>query len=410
MLTHLIRRAAICFILAGLILGFGTLAAAEDASRGVGGSGEWFTLRSGLENCRIRFEREKVGVVAFMGGSITEMQGWRDMVCAELKRRFPETKFTFIAAGISSTGSTPGAFRLESQVLSKGPVDLLFEEAAVNDSTNFFTPAEMTRGMEGIVRHTLAARPETDVVVMHFVDPDKMADYNAGREPVVVGRHEAVAKHYDVPSINLALEVTQRIKAGEFTWDKDFKGLHPAPFGQKIYFNTINRLFDKAWAKPLAADAKLTPHAMPEPLDKFSYYRGRFVALDKAEIVKGWKIDPSWKPGAVGGGTRHGFVDVPMMVGAEAGATLKLPFDGTAVGIFVAAGPDAGVVEYSVDGGAFKKRDLFTHWSGGLHIPWAYVLEGELAEGKHELTLRISDDKNAASKGHAARVAHFLAN
>jgi hypothetical protein len=50
-----------------------------------------------------------------------------------LQRRFPDTKFTFTDAGLSSTCSTTGAFRLSTDVLSQGPVDLLFIEFAVND-------------------------------------------------------------------------------------------------------------------------------------------------------------------------------------------------------------------------------------------------------------------------------------
>ena len=89
---------------------------------------------------------------------------------------------------------------------------------------------------------------------------------------------------------------------------------------------------------------------------------------------------------------------------------LKLKFQGTAVGIFVVAGPDAGNVEYSLDGQASGMQDLFTPWSGGLHIPWTYVLAGDLSAGSHELTLRLSSKKNPSSKGHACRVVQFLLN
>jgi len=50
------------------------------------------------------------GRVAFLGGSITHNPGWRDSVMKYLENRFPETDFEFIAAGIPSMGSTPGAF------------------------------------------------------------------------------------------------------------------------------------------------------------------------------------------------------------------------------------------------------------------------------------------------------------
>ena len=65
--------------------------------------------RGAFQNARLHFEPEKKGHVAFIGGSITEMNGYRPLVMALLKRRFPATEFTFTAAGISSTCSSTGA-------------------------------------------------------------------------------------------------------------------------------------------------------------------------------------------------------------------------------------------------------------------------------------------------------------
>jgi hypothetical protein len=112
-------------------------------------------IRGNLNNSRIVFENEKVGRVAFLGGSITEMKGWHNEVMDQLKQRFPTTKFEFVEAGIGSTGSTPGAFRIKKDALMNGKVDLLFVEAAVNDHTNGFDSIAQIRGMEGEIRQAL---------------------------------------------------------------------------------------------------------------------------------------------------------------------------------------------------------------------------------------------------------------
>jgi sialidase-1 len=92
-------------------------------------------------------------------------------------KKFPDTKFEFINAGIGSMGSVPHAFRLERDVLAKGPVDLLFVDAAVNDSSNILQhPDLMLRGMEGVVRHMRTASPLTDIIQLHFVMPPHMDD------------------------------------------------------------------------------------------------------------------------------------------------------------------------------------------------------------------------------------------
>ena len=65
--------------------------------------------RGGYANSQLQFVKNKNGRVAFMGGSITQMNGYRPMVAGWLQKRFPETQFEFVNAGISSTCSTTGA-------------------------------------------------------------------------------------------------------------------------------------------------------------------------------------------------------------------------------------------------------------------------------------------------------------
>lgn len=89
-------------------------------------SKSYHTIRGDLNNSAIKFEKEKIGRVVFLGGSITYNSGWRDSICQYFQQEFPETDFDFINAGIPSMGSTPGAFRFERDVLKNGKVDLLF--------------------------------------------------------------------------------------------------------------------------------------------------------------------------------------------------------------------------------------------------------------------------------------------
>ncbi len=366
-------------------------------------------MRGGLRNSLVRFEREKKGRVAFLGGSITWGGGWRDSICNYLKIRFPETQFEFINAGIPSMGSTPAAFRLEQDVLSHGPIDLLFEEAAVNDDTNEFSTPEQVRAMEGIVRHTLASNPKADIVFMHFVDPGKMEQYRKGQTPQVILNHDRVAAHYLVPTINLAREVTERIDAGEFTWEKDFRDLHPSPFGQSVYSRSMKAFLEQAWKSPAGNGESMEVHYVPAPLDAANYEGGTLIDIHQVKAAKGWMVNEKWQP-KDGKGTRDNYTDVPMLINEGNPGTLKFSFTGNAVGIAVAAGPDAGIIEYSIDGGPWQQRDLFTNWSAGLHLPWFYTLGTALARGKHDLQIRMSAGKNAKSTGHACRIRYLYLN
>ncbi|GGW48317.1 SGNH/GDSL hydrolase family protein [Arenibacter certesii] len=372
-------------------------------------SSTYHHLRGGLKNSFIKFEREKKGRVAFLGGSITYNGGWRDSITNFLKYRFPNTKFEFIAAGIPSMGSTPAAFRLERDVLENGPVDLLFEEAAVNDAANGRANEEQIRAMEGIVRHVRHNNPTTDIVLMHFVDPEKMESYRNGEIPQVIQNHERVAIHYNIPTIDLAKEVTERIGAGEFSWEEDFKNLHPSPFGQGIYAHSIITFLENAWDGNVAEDDKITVHSLPEKLDNNSYDNGALIPISNNMASKGWKYDANWKP-SDGVGSRENYTNVPMLIGSTTGAILKFKFEGTAVGITVAAGPDAGILEYRIDNGPWLKQDLFTNWSSHLHLPWYFTLKTDLMPGKHVLRLRLNKEKNMASKGNSCRIRYFYVN
>lgn len=364
--------------------------------------------RGSLKNSYLRFERERKGRVAFLGGSITEMKGWRTMIQQQLKQRFPYTQFEFVDAGISSTGSVPGAFRIVHDVLEKGRIDLLFVEAAVNDHTNGFSPVEQVRGMEGEVRHALSVNPEMDVVMLHFIYDPFIPMVKAGQVPDVILNHERVANHYLIPSINLVQEIAERMQAGEFTWEQ-FGGTHPLPFGHRFYAASIARLFDKMWSG-VPADAKVTPHVIPvRPLDIFSYYGGCFVDVREAKAGKGWEYAENWQP-ELKVETRRGFVRVPMLVGNRPHAKFTLDFKGKAIGIFGVFGPAAGMLEYSVDGAPFKKLDTYTYWSKGIYLPWLYMLENELNDGHHRLVVRISKDKNENSLGYECCIRNFVVN
>lgn len=351
-----------------------------------------------------KFENKKEGTVAFLGGSITQNPGWRNKVEQYLRERFPATKFTFITAGISSLGSTPHAFRFGRDVLAQGTPDLLFVESAVNDRGNGFSEKAQIRALDGIMQQAYAANSAMSVVLMAFADPHKNDEYDAGKEPIEVAVHRRVAAHYGAAFINLAQEIHDRAKAGEFSWKYDFKDLHPSAYGQELYYQSMRELLENSEISAAAAPAKL-----PEPMDAFSYGKAHYVDLEEATPKKGFKIDPQWEPYPALA-TRPGFVKVPMLVGEEIGDSFELTFTGRGVGIAVVSGPDAGTLSYRIDGKKAQTLDLFTEWSTQLHLPWYLMLGDTLKPGKHTVKVTISDKRNPASNGNACRIVYFLVN
>lgn len=365
-----------------------------------------FHLRGNLDNSRIQFMKNKKGNVAFMGGSITEMNGYRPMVSERLKKRFPETNFHFIDAGISSTCSNTGAFRLERDVLAS-PIDLFFIEFAVNDDQDaHHSRKDCIRGLEGIIRHALKSNPNMDIVVTYFVNEGMLKTLQDGKIPLTIEAHESVAKNYKVSSINLAKEVAERISANSLSW-KQYGGVHPAPFGNAIAATMIDNLFDEAWKTPWVKTDSPKAHELPAPLDPLSYEAGRFIDPKNAVIKSGWTLGlPDWK--SIAGGKRERFTSVPVLYTVEPNSEMTLEFEGTAIGAFIVAGPDAGIVLASIDGSDPKPVDLFHSYSKGLHYPRTVMFGTDLKPGKHTLKLVIA--KETKSMGNAARILQFCAN
>jgi lysophospholipase L1-like esterase len=363
--------------------------------------------RGSLNNCRLKFLREKKGHVAFIGGSITEMNGYRPLVCDLLRRRFPETQFTFTDAGIASTCSTTGAFRLQTDVLCQAPVDLFFIEFAVNDDQDAHHSREACiRGLEGIVRQSLRSNPQMDMVITYFVNPEMLETLQSGKTPLTMAAHEEVAVHYSVSTIHLAKEVAEQITAGRLTWQV-FGGTHPAPAGNALCAGMIDELLGRAWNKPLADQVRPVAHPQVAPLDKLCYENGRFVDPKQARLVRGWELEvPAWK--TLKGSTRGRFTQIPMLCAEQPGAELVLEFEGTVVGAYIVAGPDAGLAEARVDGGPPVEVDLYHRFSAGLHYPRTVMFAADLKPGPHTLTLRLADKTQSA--GHAMRIMQFVAN
>jgi hypothetical protein len=369
----------------------------------LGFDSENLTARGSFSNSRLAFEKKKVGRVAFMGGSITEMNGYRPMVSKWLEERFPKTKFQFINAGISSTCSTTGAFRLPRDVLDHGPIDLFFIEFAVNDDQDAGHSREACiRGMEGLIRQVREKSPKTDVVATYFVNQGMLEQLKQGKTPLPMAAHERVLEKYGVSRIHLARELAHQIKQGSFSWQK-FGGTHPKEPGNRLCTDMHVQMLEKAWAGKTAKEFE--DKKLPDQLiDPNSYFNGRFLTPKKATFKDGWKFsEPEWKD--LKGGKRKRYLDRSLLHCQVPGKPVTLKFEGQAIGAFVLAGPDAGTLEFVIDGKRKGSVDLYHRYSRGLHYPRSVMFAHDLAPGPHEIELSIKAGKRAA-----ARILEFCIN
>ena len=370
-----------------------------------------FTLRGDMRNSRIQFERNKRGHVAFIGGSITEMDGYRPKVCTMLQERFPETEFTFTDAGIGSTCSDTGAFRLRRDVLSKGPLDLLFVEFAVNDDQDGQQAYNNAlRGMEGVIAQARAHNPNVDIVMTFFVNENILGKLRVGQTTDSVAAHGKVAEHYGVSVNNLAQELADLVNAHKMDWKK-FGGTHPNNYGNTMCATMIRNALLKTWAKPLAADAVPLPYPAVAPTDPFSYTNGRFLPFSDVKTDASWqKGVPDW-PTENNGMGRPRFLKSPMIYSSTAHSKLTIDFTGTAIGAYMLAGPDTGIIKCTVDGEQTREIDTLHRYSG-FNYPMTVMFFSELEEGDHTLELEILDNRPGRIKpgGTAFRALTFVGN
>ncbi len=303
--------------------------------------------------------------VAYLGGSITAAPGWRVKSLEGFQSRFPAGKWSEIHAAIGGTGSDLGVFRLRQDVLAYHP-DLLFVEFAVNDGGA--DPAQIQRAMEGIVRQTWDANPETDIVFVYTLSEPFLADLQAGKCSRAATAMEEVADHYAIPSIHFGVEVAKRLSAGSLVFkgaapDKPAKpkpsdpmifstdGVHPlVETGHEIYAEVLARSWRGIEAAAAPSNA---PHRLPAPLRTDHWAAAKLVSLDPAMLQGGWS-----KLNAGEGGdelARRFSRNLPQLWRAtNPGDRLTFRFRGSMIGFFDVVGPDGGQLRVTLDGGETK--------------------------------------------------------
>ena len=139
---------------------------------------------------------------------------------------------------------------------------------------------------------------------------------------------------------------------------------------------------------------------------KWNRYNADFFSPETAATDSDWRYArPDWEniPGEV----RARFRDEKLLCAEKPNATGSVKFSGTVGAACLLAGPDAGMLEFSIDGGEKQTVDLYHPYSAGLHYPRTVIFADELADGDHTLTFTVSAQKNEQSTGTTVRILNF---
>lgn len=350
--------------------------------------------RDGLPNVFAKLEAGGEVRVAYLGGSITDAEGWRVLSRKWLAEQYPAAKVTEIRATICGTGAELGACRVGRDVLQHKP-DLLFVEFAVNGAGS--GNRRPIQSMEGIVRQTWRANPKTDICFVFTAGTWFLGSLQQDNLPYPMTLMDKVAEHYKIPTINFALDVARKVKTGTLVYqgakshDGDkivFSGDGVHPFldtGHPLYLDAIVRS-----VPALKSASKPGAHAMPEPLDADNWERATLIPMEQITKSEGWtKIDPPGDPWGAGVAKQY----LPSVWKAvKPGESVDFKFRGTAFGIAGLRGADSGQFRVTVDGKS-QNATQFDHYARAnrwMVQPW--IFPGELANGDHTVKMELLAD------------------
>jgi lysophospholipase L1-like esterase len=338
--------------------------------------------------------------IGYLGGSITAQKGWRVLTLEHFKKAYPQASFAEINAAIGGTGSDLGVFRVQQDVLSKGP-DLLFVEFAVNDGGA--DPQRIIRAMEGIVRQTWKANPQTDICFVYTLTESLSPPMLEGKLQRSASAMEKVADFYGIPSITLGMEVAKLAKAGKLVWraplpktDADkaalgdkfvfaADGTHPHDStGQVLYTQAIIR------SLPALAIANHAPtaHVTKLALDPANYERARLVPITAAKLSEGLVPADMKKADYAKAWANR----LPAMVRLDKpGQSLEFKFQGTHCAVYDVVGPAGGMVAVTLDGNAPKTIPRIDAYCTYARLS-TFVVGTDLPEGVHTVRLELLAD------------------
>ena len=357
--------------------------------------------RGGLPNLFLKAQTTGAELkIGYLGGSITAQTGWRVQTLAHFKKAYPQSSFTEINAAIGGTGSDLGVFRLQQDVLSKGP-DLLFVEFAVNDGGA--DPQRIIRCMEGIVRQTWKANPKTDICFVYTLTEALSPPMLEGKLPRSASAMEKVADFYGIPSITLGMEVARLAKEGKLLWKAPLPktAADKVALGDQFVFapdsvhphdSTGHVLYTQAIVRSLPALAIAnhapTPHVSNLALDPMNYERATLVPITAAKLSDGLvPADMKTTDYAKGWANR-----LPAMVRlTQPGQSIEFKFQGTHCAVYDIVGPAGGKVAVTLDGGkpfVVQRIDAYCTYNRLS----TFTVGTDLREGVHTVRLELLAD------------------
>jgi|GEM_PF-2228741 len=326
---------------------------------------------NGLANVFARLNSGQSVTIAYIGGSVTEMPGWRSNVTAWFNSKYPG-KITEINAGWSGTGSLIGAMRLARDVLAHDP-DLIFIEFAINDLPE--DPIDFVRrNCEGMVRQAWQQDPYIDICFIETISFYIESPYLSGYYPTTVQGHYDVCDFYGISSVNVGWALYEVVLGGTPWTSLTINGdrVHPNEAGSLLYSNAVTSYLEAERTRGGTWQAHTVGAALTT-LPVTSSTITNWVTV--SPLPSGWSAH------------YNEFGLANFVQSNTPGSQISIPFIGPSAAVKCLVSGDSGDVQYSVDGSAFAPANITVN---GYTYLWAFPVAKNLANSSHTLTVRVT--------------------
>ncbi len=345
-------------------------------------------VRGALTNTGYRITQDKELRIAFMGGSVTNgmgstsgTSGFRGRLLTNARLTY-EAAFYAVDASLGGNGSQYGVYIADTFVAAEKP-DLVFIEYAVNNAYDGVTDADtLWNHYESMIYTIREANPYADIVLLYVSD-------EANRSKSIIPVLEEIAEKYDLASVNLYAAINEAMQSNGYTWGRYYSdSVHMSDNGYDLSAELLQGVLEYAISTKTTTYQKIT---MPTPKTTIQSEATAVLTSKLTTVPAGWEKVSEFSYA----GTKYG----GCIETSTANKPITVKFKGTDFGVLVEFAEDAGVLEYSIDGGTYQRLNCSLDYSN----PKARLLLKNGTNGEHTITMRLSGTGRMA-------IAAFLLN
>lgn len=324
---------------------------------------------------------------SFMRGADTDypvVKPLKQRIISWFNENYPNVQTELIDAELNGTDSTLGLYRLDNEVLAYSPDLVLIDFSVCDFEMN--TPEKSAKNLENIIRRVMEHQKDTDIVLLNSLS-SKMADvYQTGKQPFLTKIYTDMAHYYDVAFLDLGKALYEDYQqSGAALTDYFIQNMQLTEKSAALYGDRIAEFF----ADTIQNNNNLYSRKVKDAIfsQKNEY---RMISTKAAECTEGWSGSEA------------------SISSNQKGSSMQVRFSGTSIGLMWEVSPKSGAIEYKIDNGDWVYLDAYDELAYKYARLSYVILQDDLKDTEHLLTIRIAEKCNPKSMGSEITIDGFL--